>query len=171
MITDSQRVGDDCERGIHCPTRAEEAGIDNIQVIEFVRFAVAIECAGLRIVSKTDRAVLVCNASQRNALAEEQVAGEETFMALVSMDASISSAVASGSQLFDQPLVAFLVVWLVLQNDLAVAVERDPIVRVGQILGGEPEIERMFAHQIQRPFRRDFRSAGLERVAVELADK
>ena len=65
----------------------------------------------------------------------------------------------------------FFVIRLVLQNDLAVAIDRDPIVRVGQIFGRQPEIERMFAHQIECPFRRDFRRAGFERVAVELADK
>ena len=65
----------------------------------------------------------------------------------------------------------FFVVRLVLQDDLAVAIDRDAIVRVGQIFGREPEIERMFAHQIECPFRRDFWRAGFERVAVELADK
>ena len=67
--------------------------------------------------------------------------------------------------------MTFFVVRLVLQNDLALAVDRDAIVRIGQIFRGEPEIERMFAHQIERPFRRDFRRAGLERVAVEFSDK
>ena len=62
----------------------------------------------------------------------------------------------------------FFVVRLVLQDDLAVAIDRNPIVRVGQIFGSEPEIERMFAHQIECPFRRHFRRAGFERVAVEL---
>src|SRR6266481_722159 len=58
----------------------------------------------------------------------------------------------------------FFVVRLVLQDDLAVAIDRNPIVRVGQIFGRKPEIQRMFAHQIECPFRRHFRRAGFERL-------
>ena len=65
----------------------------------------------------------------------------------------------------------FFVVGLVLQDDLAVAIDRNPIGWIGQIFGCKPEIERMFAHQIECPFRRHFRRAGFERVAVEFTDK
>ena len=65
----------------------------------------------------------------------------------------------------------FFVVRLVLQDKLAVAIDRNPIVRVGQVFRSEPEIERMLAHQIECPFRRDFRCARFERVTVEFADK
>ena len=48
-----------------------------------MRFAVAIQRAGFRIVSETDRAVLVRDAGERNALAEIEIAREKTFVALV----------------------------------------------------------------------------------------
>ena len=52
MIADAQRIRHDCERRIHCPARTEEACIDNAEVIELVRFAVAIQRARLRIVAE-----------------------------------------------------------------------------------------------------------------------
>ena len=100
MITDSQRVGDDGECGIHRATGAKEACIDNIEVIELVRFAVAIERAGFRIVSKTDRAVLVRNAGKRNALAEEQIARERGLRGIRARARSTWFAVALELQVF-----------------------------------------------------------------------
>jgi len=43
---------------------------------------------------------------------------------------------------FDEALVAGFVVRLVGERDIAVAVERDAILRVGKVFGGEPEVER-----------------------------
>jgi hypothetical protein len=43
VIADSQRVGHDCQRRIHSPARRKEARIHYIQVVELMRFAVAIE--------------------------------------------------------------------------------------------------------------------------------
>src|SRR5262249_14874540 len=80
MITDSQCVGNDCECWIHRAARTEKAGIDNVEIVKFVSFAIAIERAGLRIVAKADRPVLVRNTSERDTLAEEQVTGEETLV-------------------------------------------------------------------------------------------
>src|SRR6266853_996232 len=58
MITDAQRVGYDGEPGIDRATRAKEACIDHVKIIQLVRFAVAIECARLRVVAEPDGAVL-----------------------------------------------------------------------------------------------------------------
>ena len=54
-----------------------------------MRFAVAIERARLRVVSEPDGAVLVRHASERDALAEIQIAREQTFVALVAMDRAL----------------------------------------------------------------------------------
>src|SRR5438067_4231261 len=83
VITDSQRVGDDGKSRIHGATRTEEASIDNIKIVELMRFAVAIERACLWIISKTNRAVLVRNSGKRNALSKIQIPREQTFVALV----------------------------------------------------------------------------------------
>ena len=77
MIPDSQSVGHDRERGIHRAAGAEKAAIDNVEVVEFVRFAVTIERAGFRIVAKADRAVLMGDSGKRNTLAEEQITREQ----------------------------------------------------------------------------------------------
>ena len=92
-------------------------------------------------------------------------------MALVPVNRAFGLLLHQSFKFFDQALMSFFVVWFVLQDDLAVAIDCDSVVRVRQILRREPEVEGMFAHEVQRPFRRDFWSAGLERVAVELADK
>jgi hypothetical protein len=52
MITDSRCIGNDCEGRIHRATRTKEASIDNIKIVELMRFAVAIERVCLWIASK-----------------------------------------------------------------------------------------------------------------------
>src|SRR5207249_6885022 len=65
--------------------------------------------------------------------------------------------------------VTLLVVGPVGEHDVALPVERHAIVRIGQVLRGEPEVERVPRHEIERPARRDGGRAGPERVAVQLA--
>ena len=55
VIAYPQRVGHDRERRIHRAARAEEAGIDNVEIVELVRFAVAIERARSWIVAESGR--------------------------------------------------------------------------------------------------------------------
>src|SRR5262249_59449275 len=131
----------------------------------------AIECAVFWIVAKTHRAVLVRNSSKWNPLTEEQIASEKTFVTLVPVDWAFRLLLHQALKFLDQTLVTLFVIWLVLQHDLAVAIDRYAIVRVRQVLRRQPEIQRVFAHKIQRPFWRDLWSAGFERVAVELADE
>ena len=85
MITDAQRVGYDGEPGIDRATRAKEACIDHVKIIQLVRFAVAIERARLRVVAEADGTVLVRHASERDALAQIQIAREETLVAFVAV--------------------------------------------------------------------------------------
>src|SRR5205823_14566096 len=89
MITDSQRVSYDGEPGIDRATRAKEARIDHVKIIQLVRFAVAIERARLRVVSEPDGAVLVRHASERDALAEIQIAREEALVAFVAVHGTL----------------------------------------------------------------------------------
>ena len=63
------------------------------------------------------------------------------------------------------------VVRLVLEDDVPVAVERHAVLGVRQVLGGQPEVERVLRHQLERESRRDRRRARRERDAVELADE
>ena len=61
----------------------------------------------------------------------------------------------------DETLVRFLVVGFVRQHDVAIAVERHSIIGVRQIFRGQPEIERVLRHQIEREARGEFRGSGL----------
>ena len=71
VIAHPQRVRDDGQSWIDRTAGTKEACIDNVEIIQLVRFAVAIERARLWIVAEADRAVLMRDAGERDALAEE----------------------------------------------------------------------------------------------------
>jgi hypothetical protein len=77
MISHPQRIGYNRQRRIHCAARREEAGIDDVEIVHFVRFAVAIKRGSLRIVAETNRAVLMRDAGQRDALSEKTPQGND----------------------------------------------------------------------------------------------
>jgi hypothetical protein len=85
VVANAQRIGDDGESWIYGAAGAEEARINNIKIVEFMRFAVSIERARFWIVAEADGAVLMRDPGERDALTEEQIPGKETFMAIVSM--------------------------------------------------------------------------------------
>src|SRR5439155_13051398 len=89
VIADPQRVRDDGQSWIDRATRAKEACIDHVEIIQLVRFAVAIERARSRVVAETDGAVLVRHASERDALAEIQIAREEALVAFVAVHGTL----------------------------------------------------------------------------------
>src|SRR6266508_6768162 len=89
VIADAQRVGDDGEPGIDRATRAKEACIDHVEIIQLVRFAVAIERARLRVVAEADGTVLVRHASERDALAEIQIPRKEALVAFVAVHGTL----------------------------------------------------------------------------------
>ena len=74
-------------------------------------------------------------------------------------------------QLLNEAFVSFFIVGFVLQDNVAVAVDGYAVFRIGQILRSEPEIERVFAHELKRPARRYRRGTRCERVRIELADE
>ena len=86
-------------------------------------FAVTIKCARLRIISKTHRAVLVCDSGERNALAEEQIPGNKAFVAVVPVNRAFGLLLHQALEFFNQTLVPLFVIWFVLQHDFAVASE------------------------------------------------
>ena len=62
---DPQGLRDDGQRRIDRAARGEEARIDDVKIVHLVRFAIAVERRGLRIVAETNRAVLVRDTSER----------------------------------------------------------------------------------------------------------
>ena len=116
--------------GFTARARREEAAVDDVEVVDVVRLAVDVERRGLRIVAEANRAVLMRDAGERDALADEEVAREQALVALVAVDRRTCVCCFIRSLSFAmQPLVAFLVVRLVAEDDVAVAVERDAVVR------------------------------------------
>ena len=85
VIADAQRVGHDRQRRVHGAARREEAAIDDVEVVHVVRLASRVERRRLRVAPEADRAVLVRDAGQRDALADEQAAREQALVALVTV--------------------------------------------------------------------------------------
>jgi len=142
VIADAQGVRDDGERGIHGAARREEAAVHDVEILHFVRAAVHVERAGFRIETKTHGAILVRDTGKRDALADEEIPREEALVAVVAVMRARGLRLHEVLEPFDEALVAGFVVRLVGERDIAVAVERDAILRVGKVFGGEPEVER-----------------------------
>jgi hypothetical protein len=79
-------------------------------------------------------AVLMRHTSQRDALADEQVACEQALVAFVAVDAALSLLLHHAPQFGDEALVPFFVIGLVGENDVALTVERGSVLRVRQVL-------------------------------------
>src|SRR5690242_18403010 len=88
MITDTQGVGHDRQRRIDGGARWEKAAVDDIEIFDFVRFTIHVESGRLGIVTEANRAVLVRDTCERNAVAEKQVPREEPFVAVVAVNAA-----------------------------------------------------------------------------------
>ena len=63
------------------------------------------------------------------------------------------------------------VVGLVGEPDRPVAVHGDAVVGIRQVLGGEPEVERVLRHLVERPAGHELRRPGVQSVLVKLADE
>ena len=69
-------------------------------------------------------------------------------MAFAAVDRAMGLPLHQLLELGDQALVAFAVVRRVTQNDSAVLVEGDPVIRIGEVFRCEPEIQLMLRHQV-----------------------
>ena len=87
----------------------------------------------------------------------------------MAMHAALPLLLHQALQRGDQAIMALLVVRLVGEDDRAVAIERHPVVRIRQILRGQPKVQRVLGHHVEREPRSNRGSARLERYAVELA--
>ena len=62
MVGDADGVGDDGEGGVDCVAKREEAGVDNIEIIEVMDFAIDVEDGCLRAGTEATGTVLVADA-------------------------------------------------------------------------------------------------------------
>ncbi len=111
-------------------------------------FALHVQSGCLRVVPKANRPALVRHAGQRDSLADKQVAREQTLVALLPVRGTLRLLLHQLLQLLDQTLVPLLVVRPIGEHDVALPVQGHPVVGFGQVLGGEPEVQRVFAHPV-----------------------
>ena len=127
MLSHSQCIGHDGESRIHRAARAEKAAIDDVEIVQFVRFAIGVQRAGSGIVAETNRSDLMRHTSQRNALTDVEVAAEQSLMAFAAVDLARGLLLHEFLQLDDEPLVTFFVVRFITENNTAGGIDGDPI--------------------------------------------
>ena len=69
MRPNPQGIRHDRQRRIYGGARWKEAAVNDVEIVDVVRFAMNIECGFVRIGAETDRAVLVGHSSKRNSVA------------------------------------------------------------------------------------------------------
>jgi hypothetical protein len=89
VIADAQRISHDRQSWIHGAARRKEARVYDVKVVEFVCFAIAVECGTLWISAKAHRAILVCHCRQRQTLAEIEIPRKQTLMTLVTVNVTV----------------------------------------------------------------------------------
>lgn len=141
MIADSEGIGDDGECGIHSRARHEEATIDDVEIIEVVCFTVDVECGVLGVFAKADRSVLVADGGKWDFFPEVGVAGDDVV--------ANADVVEHLLEFVTEPFVSFCVVVGVVELDLAFSGELDPVIGIGQVFGGEPEVNRVIGEATQ----------------------
>ncbi len=97
MLADPQGVGHDRQRRIDRRAGREEAAVHDVEVVEFVGLAVHVEGRGLRVAPEADRPVLMRDARERDALADEEVAGEDPHVAGVAVHGALALLAACTS--------------------------------------------------------------------------
>src|SRR5947209_4444462 len=110
MVTDAHRVGHDGQGGIDRPRRTEAATVHDVEIVEFVRLAIRIKGGGLRVMSESNRAALMCDARQRDALPNEQVSREHALVTISAMNAALALPVHQTLERADQTRVALFVI-------------------------------------------------------------
>jgi hypothetical protein len=166
VVADSQRVRDGRQRGVHRADAREEARIDDVQIVELVGLAVHVEDGRRRVQAEANGAGLVGDARDRDLVLE--VPGPRNEM--VGVHAQV---IEHRLQLAVQLLLRLLVVGRVRQADVAVVRERHAVVGCRQILGRQPEVDRVGGDIGQRELRGEHgleRLLALEHLGVGLAD-
>ena len=166
MLGHPNGIGHRRQRRVHGADADEEAGVDDVQIVELVSFAVDVEDRGLRIGAEAAGAGLMSHARDRDVGLQVRVAWNQ----MVRVHAQVTE---HRLQLLVEPLLRHLIVRRVTQRELPVSVHADSIVRIGQVLRREPEVDGVSCDVIQQSERREL---GLERflafvhLAHRLAD-
>jgi hypothetical protein len=89
VIADAQCVGHDRERWIHRAARWKETRINNVEIVELVCFAIAIECRRFWIVAKTHGAVLVRDCREWQSLAQVKISRKQALVTLMPVNVTV----------------------------------------------------------------------------------
>src|SRR5262245_43151917 len=116
MVSHPKGIGHDGQRRVDGAARWEEAGIDNVEVINVMGLAVGIEGGALGVAAKTNRPVLVRHSGKRNTLTDKQVSGKQPLITLMAMDGALGLPLHDALKLGDEALMPFFVVRLVRQD-------------------------------------------------------
>ena len=131
VITHPQRIGHDGQGRIHCAAGRKEAGVNDIEIVHVVCLTAGVESRSLGIDPKADGAVLMGHPGQWDALADEQIPREQSDMAFMPVDRTFRLLLHQSLEFGNETSVSLLVVRCVAEDDVAVAVECDPIVGIG----------------------------------------
>ena len=149
LVADPQSVCNNSQSGIYGPDRRKKTRVGYIEIIDLVRFAVKIEHRLARIGSKTHCPGLVCRSANGDVLPEIERAVEQMRMDL--------ELIAEIVQFLLEPLVRLLIGECKVQHNAA-AVITYAVLRQGQILRGQPEIERVFRDPVERRLRKPLKN-------------
>src|SRR5713101_797944 len=88
MIADAECIGHDGQRGVNSGAGREEAAVHDIKIVDLVRLTIRVQRRRLRITPEPNRTVLVCHACKWNAVTDEQISREQSFVTLVAVNAT-----------------------------------------------------------------------------------
>ena len=151
--TRPEGLGEDGEGGIHCRGRGQEGGIDNPEVLDVVAPAPGIEDGSSRVRAEAKGAALVLDGVD-TALVNES--DRETGAADVADEAPHELPVGPG--VAGPPIEA----------DAARAVDGDTVLRQGEILRHQPEVDAPLRDRGREPAKKRIR-ASAEHLGFDLA--
>ena len=162
VVADAQGVRHRGQRRVHGARRREEARVDDVEVVDLVRAAVDVEHRRRRVRRRSGR----CRTGARRRRAGSAGPGSSRSGSPWWQPRSPSSPLSLRSS---RRCASSL--WYGLgEVDAPGAVDRDAVVGVRQVLGGEPEVDRVLGHVVEREARGEPRRAGAQDVAVALAE-
>src|SRR5215470_2035021 len=138
MVGYAQGVGDDCQSGVYRSAGREKARVDDVKIVHLVGPAIWVQRRCLWIAPEADGPVLVRDSGQWNAVADEEISREQSLMAIVTVLGALRLLPHQLSQLLAEQFVSLFVVRTIVQHNLAVAVECDPVIGVRKIFGRQP---------------------------------
>ena len=144
MLADPHGVGDGGQGRVDGADAGEEAGVDDVEVVNLVGLAVDVEHRGGRIGAEAAGADLVGYPGDRYVHGHVEVLVEHVVLGQ-------TRVVENLLELLVEALGLFVIGGGVGQVDVAVSVEGDPILGLGQVLGGEPPVHRMPGRVVQGP--------------------